>query len=646
MKKKELHLVIVWDAAKDVLDKIINKIDTDFIIKDIYNISWDKELFVDNLVSFYSHSQYHLNARQAKKLFFGKANYCGVAPFNLIVFEDDNPTYDNRNTSSGEREVNINVFDLKLQFRELTGGGHKIHGTDSIKETNKDLTLLLGTNIEDFYKNHNREWDRKVKILIRNITGVKGYNSLEEFFYVLNASLEYVVLRNFESFPENYVSDEHGDIDLLVDNLNLIVYLTWAKKVFNNKNRVHYTIKINNEDVPFDFRFIGDNYYDVKWEKEILKSRVLTDDNFYTPNTNNLFYSLLYHALIHKFKFSKDYKQKIKNLNNNVLLDISEGSNLLIDFMQDKGYEVKEPIDVSVLFNTEVINYTKGISFQRKLRIIKGIAAKKVNSTKKEIGVIYYKGKELISSLLWLFSNYAKFKKILKVNHGIKNIEIFNLIDWHNGASYFIGYNKSSKVFIKVYRINNILLNNELKAYNLFLADNKEYFMPKVYHKGVFEDTDFIIQEFLVGFRSLDYILKDEKILSEYSFSKITGIINSFINYCQSKNVVHRDLRPANLMVRISKETVLVKVIDFSFMIDANNSKNRVFSELDINTNKKVLLWLGDIYKPKPCVWDDAFSFSVIIKEVNKNLKINQITNLDINNDENIYSCNFIKYNN
>ena len=391
MKKKELHLVIVWDAAKDVLDKIINKIDTDFIIKDIYNISWDKELFVDNLISFYSHSQYHLNARQAKRLFKGKAGYCGIAPFNLIVFEDDNPKYELRNTSSGEREVNINVFDLKLQFRELTGGGHKIHGTDSIKETNKDLTLLLGNNIEDFYKNHSGIWDKKIKSLSRNITGVKGYDSLEEFFYVLNASLEYVVLRNFESFPDNYVSDEHGDIDLLVANLNLIVYLTWAKKVFNKKNRVHYTIKINNEDVPFDFRYVGDDYYDIKWEKEILNTRVLKDEVFYTPNSNNLFYSLLYHALVHKPKLSEDYMNKISLFGadieglNDITREQKEYLNILNSFFSENNYVFTVPIDSSVYVRYKILNEQINLSILRKLRYFKVDTMIKLSKIKRKV---------------------------------------------------------------------------------------------------------------------------------------------------------------------------------------------------------------------------------------------------------------------
>ena len=173
MIKKELHLVIVWDAAKDAYNKIIEVIDEKFTIKEVYEITWDKEVFIKNLISFYSQSQSHLNKRQTNKLFKGKAKYCGIAPFKLIIFEDNNPNYQLRKTSSGYRKVNLNVFDLKLQFRELTGGGHKIHGTDSVKETNKDLTLLLGDNIIDFYKKHNGNWDKKSKVALEIYLSIK-----------------------------------------------------------------------------------------------------------------------------------------------------------------------------------------------------------------------------------------------------------------------------------------------------------------------------------------------------------------------------------------------------------------------------------------------------------------------------------------
>ena len=375
---KEVHLIIVWDVAIKYFDTILDEVDSRFIVKDVYEVAWESGVFVDNLIAFYSHSQQHLNARQIKKTFIGKANYCGIAPFKLIIFDDILPKYELRNTSNGKREVNVNVFDLKLYFRKLTGGGHKIHGTDSITEANKDLTLLLGKNVKDFNENHTKAWNEKIKLLKRNITGVKGYASLKEFFYVLNTSVSYVVLRNFENFPDNYFAEKHEDIDLLVSNLNSIVYLTGAQKVFSKRNRVHFTVRIANKNIPFDFRYCGDSYYDKKWENNILETRILKDDIFFIPNNSNLFYTLLYHALVHKHDLAQDYIKNLKLINTKY--DIS--SNLCFDdmkilfskltnFMKLNNYQYVVPTDSSVYVNYKPLEGLMTLSIIRKLFLLK-----------------------------------------------------------------------------------------------------------------------------------------------------------------------------------------------------------------------------------------------------------------------------------
>jgi len=284
-----------------------------------------------------------------KRMFQGKAKYCGIGSFYLIVFKDTKPEYKERSTSSGNREVNINIFDLKQEFRTLTGGGHKIHATDSQKETNKDLCLLLGKNIQDYLASHGSSWDNTVVNIHRNVPGVGGYDSLKSFLYVLNSSVEYVVLRNYEDYPEKYSSREHGDIDLLVSNLKLIKYLTGARKVFNRKNRVHHKIRIQGNDVFFDFRYVGDSYYDKNWEQQILESRILKDGLFYIPDETNHYYSLLYHAILHKPFLTQSYQAKLANGSKKSDDQLFQE---LDKFMRKYLYKYVIPKDLSVYFNS------------------------------------------------------------------------------------------------------------------------------------------------------------------------------------------------------------------------------------------------------------------------------------------------------
>ena len=70
--------------------------------------------------------------------------------------------------------VNVNIFSCKEKFRALTGGGHKIHSTNTPLETDHDLTLLLGINYNDY--------EKSLKIISKkhDLTGIKVYDKFEE----------------------------------------------------------------------------------------------------------------------------------------------------------------------------------------------------------------------------------------------------------------------------------------------------------------------------------------------------------------------------------------------------------------------------------------------------------------------------------
>ena len=165
---------------------------------------------------------------------------------------------------------------MKENLRELTGGGHKIHATNSPDETNHDLVLLLGINYNDYekslkIKNHKDKFDKNIiKNIPSNVTGVDGWDSFDQLFYVMNNTLNYVVLRNFEVLPDQYRSKEHGDLDFLLKDLEQTVFITNATKLHKDKGRVQYEIKVAGENVLVDFRYVGDNYYDENWQNNII----------------------------------------------------------------------------------------------------------------------------------------------------------------------------------------------------------------------------------------------------------------------------------------------------------------------------------------------------------------------------------------
>lgn len=354
--KSELNLFIIWEKAYDFKEKIISDIEEKFKILDIYEVMWDKQKFSENLTRFYGQ-------KLPKNSF--KERHCGNGPFTLIIVNDLNPIYKGRITSRGEEIVNINMFDAKQLYRNWTGGGHKIHSTNSESETNHDITLLLGINVKDYLAKHTGKWDNKVKPLIENIVGCDGWKDINTVFYVLNSTHKYIVMRNYEYLIDKELDSEHEDIDLLVDNYDDIAYLLNGTKVFNKKYRVLNKVKVNGKDVIFDFRFIGDNYYDEKFERCLLETRELIGKGLYVPNKLNYFYSLLYHAIIHKTQMAKDYKLRLvemaKELDiNSVNIETIDNNdklkNELDKFMNANRYEYTEPNDISVYYNSKLLN--------------------------------------------------------------------------------------------------------------------------------------------------------------------------------------------------------------------------------------------------------------------------------------------------
>lgn len=363
--KSEIHLSIVWSNAREFDQLILGEIGSNFKIIKVYEVTWNNLNFVENLKRFYSHSQVELSQRALHKLMSSKAKHCGSDPFLLIIFEDLKPVHHNRLTSNGPRRVNANVFDIKKKLRHKTGGGHLIHGTDSTSETNKDLTLLLGLNLTDFKLRYNFVWDECIEKINRDVLGLNGFESIKQLFYLLNSTIDYVVLRNFEEMPDKVTLNEHSDVDILVRNKNLFVYSTGAKPVFKQKYRVHYKIEINKILVPFDVRFLGDRYFDENWQNKVLNTRYLHKNIFYRPNEEEYFFTLLYHALIHKPQLSKEYELRLSKM----ALDINKklpGLKLLEEYLLRNKYNFCEPSDYSVYFNHNTVSY----SFLRQMHCV------------------------------------------------------------------------------------------------------------------------------------------------------------------------------------------------------------------------------------------------------------------------------------
>ena len=315
----ETHLFIIWEKAYPARDRILADLQETFEIFEVREIVWSASFFPSNLTRFYG--------------------------------------------TKGLAEVNAKTFDAKSKYRAWTGGGHKIHATNSVQETWHDLVLLLGREADNYLGENPPRWSGSLALLKpqqRELFGCKGWGSLEDLFYALNATVDYMVLRNFEGFPETLFAAEHPDIDFLTAQQQEFVYVANASKHHLYPRRVMHKLQIGERTIPCDIRYRGDNYYDSAWQSELLSRRQLHADGFYVPSDEDYFYSLLYHGLIHKRLFADDYINRLLELSQAIgLADICQDTlrdrdralGLLQRYLSDKAYEFTVPDDYSVVAN-------------------------------------------------------------------------------------------------------------------------------------------------------------------------------------------------------------------------------------------------------------------------------------------------------
>ena len=522
-KRSETHLLIIWSKALIEKPRIIKDISRYFEVKRVVNINWEKDNFLKNLKRFYCHSQKNLNNDDFEELLLNKIRKCGSDPFCAVIFEDYSPNYDLRKTSSGLREVNTNIFDLKKSLRTIFNGESLIHATDNPFESNKDLTVLFGKNTIEHNLIYKVGHDIEEETYNNNTLGFDGFKSLKELFYLLNNTIEYCVIRNYECFPDSYNVEGHGDIDLLVEDLNYVIYLTDATPVYPElEYRVHYNILINNELIPFDFRYLGDRYYDLTWQQTILKTRIIHEKMTYVPNQENYFWSLLYHALIQKKEYKKDYIERLTKISKKIGLSFNLSDEdicilKLKEFMISNNYIFELPIDLTVYFKANPVF---------------------------EINTLTDKYGELISN------------NSIRLNGRIIRTTVY----------------KKDRVITKI--SSKEIINNEKE----FLKRLNNYsFFPKYISDGIIdEDRYFVRYSFIQNECTFDEINILSKYFTKENIKLLLANMLEILTILLNEDISHRDVRPMNILIRREENKLKPFLIDFGCSSNLNNKKARI----------------------------------------------------------------------
>ena len=349
--KAELHCFILWDTtdAEAVRTKISQK------FKILYQIRYFPRAlnkiggrdYVLNRI--YPHSKHNYGDK-------------GLKPFELFVVVDLAPDYKpvyDRNFA-GTLTVNTNTHELKQLIRKGRQG--YLHASNNMLEALDALRALT-------------MYDKQVPMVVFQLWRPK-FNNFEQLFEKLESeNIKYCILRNHEMLPNEYQIDEHGDIDILVENyfeakaaLGGISYKhelpkkdpRWGLPYEVGGYKIANKVSVGGVEVEFDIRFVGDGYYDENWQRSMLLNRE-KEKCFYKLNNSDYFYSLLYHGLLHKKKLSPTYLERFPSLASSagIRLEQSQLQNenylweLLRGYMNANDYELSVPLEKNIPFNNQ-----------------------------------------------------------------------------------------------------------------------------------------------------------------------------------------------------------------------------------------------------------------------------------------------------
>lgn len=272
--RPELHLFLLWSRARRREAEIVADIRSTFRVVEAVEVTWSRRRFAANLSRFYG-----------EKLPPGsrKQWHCGSGPFLVVVVEDARPDYET--VDGGRAVVNRRMLDARARYRELTGGGHRVHATLDTREFEHDVFLLLGHGVEHYARA--RPWDGRVVAVRRETTGSGGWGSVDELYRALTVTMPWVVLGGKSEVVPSAVAglgDSTSDLELLVEDA------WWGEStVLGRGRRGSRTreVPVGGRVLTVDVWAVGDGWTEAEVERRVLERRVRAGSAF-VPSDDDL----------------------------------------------------------------------------------------------------------------------------------------------------------------------------------------------------------------------------------------------------------------------------------------------------------------------------------------------------------------------
>jgi hypothetical protein len=352
---RDLHMFVLWEHATPEWARIVEDLDRRFGVIHRRHVTWPEADVDDNFLRLYGSAPL---AGRTNETVFRRKEIVGAGTFAIVVVEDRDPHYAYDRTYSRKVEiVNRRIAEAKATYREWTGGGFKVHSSNSLGEFFRDMTLLVGAQDLDSLLVGDAH-DLRPLTVQASLAGAGGWHDLRELFVHLRRAARYVVLRNFESLPER-LPDGDADIDALCDQPAELAAIANAVVRADRDGKFACAAMVAGNPVPLDLRWPGDGYFDAAWQAAVLADAV-EEDGVIVPSVPDRFFTLLYHAKVHKDAVKSVYKQRLRSLAQAIGLghyrdaDLSSdevAADMLGGYMASRGYLFTLPRDVWVGVN-------------------------------------------------------------------------------------------------------------------------------------------------------------------------------------------------------------------------------------------------------------------------------------------------------
>ena len=560
----EVHLVVLWNRARSREADILADIRRRMTIIGCHEITWTPERVTDNFRRFYGIKLPNCEF---------KVEECGSGPFLLVVVEDRSPEYGYVETSRGHERVNLNLFGLKTLYREWTGGGHKVHTSNTPQEADHDLMLLLGVTGREYLAAK----DAFPAHMTRDISGSGGWKDAAELFHVLDNTVRYVVLRGIDENGSPDVDDGHGDIDLFTDapqDLSLVLggerhvgMFMFSGRKTGNAFRGKQVVSVGGRELLFDIWDSNLRYYDLKWSRSMLEHRTHSGGCF-RLDREDAYYELLYHCLFHKEYIAADYLPSLSRHERDMgFEDLSDDEespaytarfDRLVDFMRTHCYSAMRPCDPTVMFNAHLL----------------------------EVG----DAKERLARLFGLEN-----LKTVQMPHSA-----------HTKLLYFKGRFKGLNVFVKC-GDDPQRCRREYTLANLAWREAPSLFARPLFYRAVPGETA-MCTEWVKGPSLADYLASGKSSLEvdEAAAAAVLAMAQALGRI----GLVHRDLRPENLLFA---DDGGLRLVDFQFAVCHKSYKE----DSIYRQHPELIRPLGTPeYSRFNYTWDDMYSAAKVIERL------------------------------